>query len=705
MISHFKIRILFCVLVFLFLFIMVMPFGLIKAYDIDKDNRLLYEEKDYTYYFFGQDEYATSIIEGNGESVEELSFRLRISSKTDKDAKIFACMFDSCGNVVAKKEMDVFPRTRNDIYSMKVDCNLEKNEKYQIVISTNKDIGIYCKSATSSPVIVLHSSNQTSLKSAVFSVQISKICIFLLGLFLIVLIRKIPDEMIVSKLIPVVLSFVLEFVFLQYLTDHAIENGYYQNVGVFLIVVLALIGIIGFFCQKRVPMMSFVLLCSGIAMLVALPVGKVPDEANHFYRAYQLSEGKLFAKVYDEEKGVVGDMLPTSIMNFEDKESVVDTNDIGIVEFSNTALYAPVCYIPQIIGIKTAKLFTDNVQSIFVTARVFGFILAWILCTIALYFMPCCKEMLFIVMMFPTTLQEMMGITSDSMTMALAFLYIAFVLNLIQKERKLTQKEYSFLLLLGCMLGSCKIVYVVIVLMTLMLFEKPQNIFGLRIETKKLTLVMIPFVICIISNMLFGKAFISNGDNIDAKVQILYVLTHVFDTIMTVVRSMTTYGGMWTGEMIGDHLGQLDIRTNEIVVFVLLVIFAINTANGNSIRQLYRKRNIFILMFISISGFALILGSIYVTWNEVGDYLIRGIQGRYFTPVLPILGVGISTLFQKRRENIYGTIKASYPRQMERIVYDENGKVNIESGLCSCTDIILFMMLMITIVDIGKYCL
>ena len=59
-------------------------------------------------------------------------------------------------------------------------------------------------------------------------------------------------------------------------------------------------------------------------------------------------------------RGVGGNYLPSAIEEFENEMAEIDENDTKAVEFGNTALYAPVSYLPQVIGIKIADLFTDK---------------------------------------------------------------------------------------------------------------------------------------------------------------------------------------------------------------------------------------------------------------------------------------------------------------------------------------------------------
>lgn len=46
--------------------------------------------------------------------------------------------------------------------------------------------------------------------------------------------------------------------------------------------------------------------------MLVLPIGTIPDESNHFYRTYEISEGKLISK-WDRKLKSAGNYLPTNI--------------------------------------------------------------------------------------------------------------------------------------------------------------------------------------------------------------------------------------------------------------------------------------------------------------------------------------------------------------------------------------------------------
>jgi len=128
----------------------------------------------------------------------------------------------------------------------------------------------------------------------------------------------------------------------------------------------------------------------GIINVFLTPPFQVQDEPAHFFRAFQISEGKLFPKSYSIS---LGEYLPLSLNKFEDvwakvvvekkgKTSFSDFRDAMKIplkvhqtkffSFHNTALYSPVTHLPQASGIFIGRFMGLPVLVIFYLGRIFN---------------------------------------------------------------------------------------------------------------------------------------------------------------------------------------------------------------------------------------------------------------------------------------------------------------------------------------------
>lgn len=139
----------------------------------------------------------------------------------------------------------------------------------------------------------------------------------------------------------------------------------------------------------------FAALFWGITLLFLVPPYQVPDEPAHFYRAWQVS---LFDFKPEVRNNRLGGELPVSLQDFystimvtpgdkEDKltgtmleaasKIKLNPEQTKFYTFPNTALYSPVPYIPQAIGIGIGRVLKLSPLAVFYLARLFNFI-AWV---------------------------------------------------------------------------------------------------------------------------------------------------------------------------------------------------------------------------------------------------------------------------------------------------------------------------------------
>lgn len=418
------------------------------------------------------------------------------------------------------------------------------------------------------------------------------------------------------------------------------------------VVILALL-----FCviKKKVIFMCVVLVLMASIYYIKLPVGSGADEANHFYRAYEIASGDLLSKHVDEGSAG-GNILPVALTDYENKEAEIDETQLMEISFPNTALYAPVAYLPQAIAIKIAGEVTDNVYTIFMAGRMGAMLINIALSCWALFKMPFAREILFLIMMFPMNMQEMIVMSSDGWTMAVISVFLAYILRLGYKEN-FSKKEMIILFLLGLSIALSKIVYIIV---CLAIFMIPGELFKNR---KKENLFKCGFVVAVVVVNLLWLC-ISYGymtefnPGVDSTEQIKYVLQSIPEFYLTSIRTIFANGAFWIQSMFGSSLGALDIPTNW-SVWVVYLILIVAAVSGYQLQGKLKLRDNIICLLIFFGGAALIFASLYVQWTAYKNPIIDGIQGRYFIPLLMFLfiplmsfnGPRINVVLDKNFEN------------------------------------------------------
>lgn len=436
--------------------------------------------------------------------------------------------------------------------------------------------------------------------------------------------------------------------------------------------------------KKKVIFMCIVIVLIASLYYLKLPVGSGPDEANHFFRAFEISCGDLLSKHVGENK-VGGNILPMALADFANKEAVLDWEQLSEIEFPTMSLYAPISYFPQAIAIKIARMVTDNVYTIFMAGRMGAMIVNLILICWALFKLPIARELLFLIILFPMNMQEMVVMSSDGWTMAMVSAFLAYILNLKYKD-KINKRQMVVLLFMGLSIALSKIVYIVI---CFAIFMIPKEIF----KSKKMAMrFKFGFILTVIlANVLW--LCVSYGymteftPGVNSTEQIKYVLQNIPEFYLISIRTIFTNGASWIQSMFGASLGALNIPVNWSVWIVYLILIVAIIARYKLQYELKLADNI-ICLLIFLSGSALIFASLYVQWTAYQNPIIDGIQGRYFIPLLIFLFLPLVS-FNNEKSNVI----------IREEKQDKENKINI------CEMMIPVFLNCIALVDIFNFAL
>ncbi len=658
--------------------LMIWPVRLIGPAAPDLTGRLTHEPDAITYYYLTEGEYVSTVMRGDGSPLRDLALRLRFqNAKVQEDTQLHLYLMDGDGNIVVDSYLPVLPRQAGDVYVIPTDALLEADRDYQLVLALDQpaEVGVECVLGTTQPVI-----EQLTEQNATFREIATADRIFRTSMVLLLVLAAMG--LILGESPATALgAFALVYLMSLYLADHAAESRMALKavpaVAVAMVVVSALVLMLS--CLRKhdgstaadgrtvlngrtgfhggwndMVLPALVLIFLGILYLCAMPKLMVPDEANHFYRTFQIAHGGFFSTMMDEASGAVGGVLPAALQAVKDPNAQIVWEETAPIPFSNTALYSPICYLPQVLAIRIAELFTLRVSVIFLAARIGGFLAALVLSVLALRELPVGKELMTVILCLPMTLQEMTGVTSDTLTNALAFLYFAMIVRHLVLHTRPKGRRLFLLVILGAAVSMCKLIYVVLVALSVLVMlresSEDRKLRALNASGWKKVLLMagIPALCCVVSNVLYGRYLVSQGDGIDSGAQILYVLSHPFLTLRMVLRSIYLYGIRWIRECTCDYLGTLNVRTWAGLIFVVLLLIVLSCAQLRREAQLQKDLQLpeeplwtplrqWFGAGVLFVGFALVCASMYTAWEAVGADAITGIQGRYFLPFLPLL--------------------------------------------------------------------
>lgn len=403
----------------------------------------------------------------------------------------------------------------------------------------------------------------------------------------------------------------------------------------------------------------------GFLYCFILPPFQSVDEGNHFYRTFQITEGKLIAKNIG---GKIGDVLPKSlsafhssyfylIKNVHEKSSIKNfQNDfrrklapekVQYTEFANTALYSPVCYLTQVPAVFLTKNLDCSLGVIYYAGRICNLLFYCLLVYYSIRIIPFYKLPLLVVALFPMSLSLASSYSSDIMVMGLNFLWVAVILKLMSKKdfRSNNVTKYKILLFILAVLLAFTKSYI---LLLPLIFLLPTTIF--KTKANWIVYITSTVIIAILALILWSiwikdLSFAMN-EVADTYRQIEFIKNNPLEYILVLVKTFIVKTPRILITMIGV-LGWQDTRLDWLIyiAYPLMLYFAIMSDKTSFILQKWQKMAIIGMLLL---GTLIIYTSLYLMWSSVGNPIIIGLNGKYFIPmVLPFL------LLFKRNEAKY----------------------------------------------------
>ena len=340
--------------------------------------------------------------------------------------------------------------------------------------------------------------------------------------------------------------------------------------------------------------------------LVCVPVFQVPDEVNHYVRAYGIVHGYLLSP----EEGMIpipANLIPyqwytyTPYILWNHFKMNISTTEGILHNNVNMALYSPVSYVFQVIGIGAADLFCDNSHVLILAGRIANILGCTAILYYAIKFIPYGKWAIVFISMLPMSLQERASLSVDAITCATAAAMLSFCLYIRHKKIKMGCRELGLMYALTALVSSCKVVY--------------------------------------FPAALAGNYLGSTRAGGDAAQKLRFICSSPGRYLYILDKTFWEDEGKLIGEMLGSKLGSLDITVNVMLLFFIMVLFfKIYYREKEKREQPDYPASLFMVM----SGCTMVLliaTSLYLQWTVIGasTYSIEGLQGRYFLPVLPFV--------------------------------------------------------------------
>lgn len=453
--------------------------------------------------------------------------------------------------------------------------------------------------------------------------------------------------------------------------DSPIKEILFNLVAIVSVFVVVIVSIVIFLKHDMTAEKAFLytvpIIC--IMFLVIMPMFKSHDEQRHWLRAYEISEGQFLTQIHD---GKVESNLPKNVINpLNEYWRYIDYNDIkkatsvkldnenrAFADMSYVAVYTPIQYIPQAIGISIARLFTDRILIMTYAARIANLIVAMGLIYLAIKTTPIGKKIFLLSSMFPLTIEAFSSMSPDALTISISFLFVAYILKLVFGENnKVNRKDIVILSILSIIIAFCKIVYIPLVFL---LFIIPKEKFkSKRNKLLIITLIIITALILNIGWLITANGYLSLSSEGTSGGQVLNVLKHPIEYIKMFLYSLNVNGQRYLTSLFGGELGWNEFSLYFFVPYIFCALFVFTSSTDKGIKDKFTLFPKILITLIILIIFALIFTSLYVQWTKPGNVTIEGVQGRYFIPFIPLIGILLNSIKIENNykdENILKTI-------------------------------------------------
>ena len=418
---------------------------------------------------------------------------------------------------------------------------------------------------------------------------------------------------------------------------------------------------------------------TGLLVIYLMPPSTAPDENAHFPNILRIGGGSFFGDVLqDNGEKLAGDYITVDEINYlntysgiyngttAQRQNYADVYNMSFLPTNNqqkqffSSVHAsinPASYIIPSASVFVAKKIFNvtNPYNLMIWGKIANLLLSVIFIRLAILKTPILKKSMFLLALFPMTIQQCASLSYDAPAITGAFLLFAYGMKcaLASDDYRINREDVAAICLSCALIFCSKIAYCPLVLILLAISIKK---FG---SIKK-------YIICIGTVILIGIVFYALPSGINNAIlsgsgnlvvpfisdQRAYLLSHISSAPAIIVNTVGIFFNFWKNSIFAQ-LGWLDTLFPEPFIDISLVLFcfvaAYEICSFGKINWKLRVLSILgPIVFLICTIFVM-----YISWtpmdtNSIGGDYATGIQGRYFIPVLLFIPLAFANpLFEK----------------------------------------------------------
>lgn len=398
-----------------------------------------------------------------------------------------------------------------------------------------------------------------------------------------------------------------------------------------------------------------VLLIFGVTVSFLLPISAGYDEETHLMRVWQMSdftflpneEKTPFPAIYWELSYRRQFIVRAVEAGFWEKYGSLpmDAYDYVYGTVETRSVYSPPLLLPQAMLMRfLGRSERLPALPVYYLIRLIGLFSYALLAWLAVRFIPFGKWILAILAASPVAILQASTISADAISNGIAFLFIGGTIA-IANQKEIRWKEWGWLALLFFILFWGKVNIVPLAILPFLIIRPSR--FNMRFGYLLLLATTAALFAIEVAgwNLLAYSQLLTAPEGTNPAGQVAFILNNIPEFLSIL---MQTIRGRWFSYLFDwvaiYGFAYWPVPAWTFCLFAAALIAAL-FINNESI-QARTRAGLLLVFLLSYIGTYILM---YITFNPVGFKSIEGVQGRYFTTVMPLLFLGLAGLpFLKR---------------------------------------------------------
>lgn len=411
------------------------------------------------------------------------------------------------------------------------------------------------------------------------------------------------------------------------------------------------------------------LILAGLLMMTVFTPGTVPDEPYHFNSAYKWSDmltgqptSATSIAMRADDIAFQNEVMANNTLNRQAYEATLQGSNLLAIDTSyrqfpvkygyEISQNPPQLRLPAVLGILIAKLMGLGSVPLFYLGRLFNFAYFVALVIAAIRITPVGKNIMKMVALLPMTLHVAASYSYDAGTIGFVFLFIALWLRAIYKSGVMSRRELVALGVVALLMAPCKYVYALLIPLIFCIPKErfPSKRQALLFLIGVLLLSFMAILLLRVETLMIWSGATAPSDGLSYRgveagrfYTLGGLLSRPLASFLLLVRTLIAMSSSYLSMTLGTNLGWFQGNIGAPFIYscawlVLLLASFIPSPDDRVVLSV-KLRAVLILVCILLLGALLVMFA--VSWTFDTENVIQGVQGRYFLPFLPLLGLGL----------------------------------------------------------------